>query len=238
MNTNNKFFKAYKLLKDKIYFILISLISNEEKKFKFIYKNKYWQNIDNGSLSGAGSNLDISTEKLSKELPSFFKTYKISSILDLPCGDWKWMSTMDFQHVNYIGCDVVKEMIEDNSKLYARDNVKFMVKSLIDDDLPKADIIIVRDLLVHLDTSDILKCLANIKRNDFEYIAITNYPTLKSQHKDKLLGDKWRPINLSKEPFSLTDPDYNLDDTSTIQDHDKEKYLSVWSNKKFIRKNS
>ena len=107
-----------------------------------------------------------------------------------------------------------------------------------DGDFDKADMIIVRDLLVHLDTSDILKCLANIKRNDFEYIAITNYPTLKSQHKDKLLGDKWRPINLSMEPFSLIDPDYNLDDTSMIQDHDKEKYLSVWSNKKFIRKNS
>lgn len=147
------------------------------------------------------------------------------------------MSTMDFQQVNYIGCDVVKEMIEKNSRLYARDNIKFMVKSLIDDDLPNADLIIVRDLLVHLDTSDILKCLENIKRNNFEYIAITNYPTLKSQHKDKILGDKWRPINLSMEPFSLIDPEYNLDDTSMIQDHDKGKYLSVWSNKKFIRRN-
>lgn len=147
------------------------------------------------------------------------------------------MSTMDFQQVNYIGCDVVKEMIEKNSRLYARDNIKFMVKSLIDDDLPNADLIIVRDLLVHLDTSDILKCLENIKRNNFEYIAITNYPTLKSQHTDKILGDKWRPINLSMEPFSLIDPEYNLDDTSMIQDHDKGKYLSVWSNKKFIRRN-
>ena len=147
------------------------------------------------------------------------------------------MSTMDFQQVNYIDCDVVKEMIEKNSRLYARDNIKFMVKSLIDDDLPNADLIIVRDLLVHLDTSDILKCLENIKRNNFEYIAITNYPTLKSQHTDKILGDKWRPINLSMEPFSLIDPEYNLDDTSMIQDHDKGKYLSVWSNKKFIRRN-
>ena len=40
------------------------------------------------------------------------------------------------------------------------------------------------------------------------------------------------------EPFNLIDPDYNLDDTSMIQDHDKEKYLSIWSNKKFIGKNS
>ena len=232
----NKIKKIIHLILDFYRTLLISCI-NKNKKFSYIYKSKYWKGSGDGSLSGAGSN-ENTTHNIKLELQNFFNEKKIQSILDIPCGDWKWMSTMNFQHVNYIGCDVVEEMIEDNSKLYESDNIKFIVKSLIDDDLPKADIIIVRDLLVHLDTSDILKCLANIKRNNFKYIAITNYPTLKSQHKDKLLGDKWRPINLSKEPFSLTDPDYNLDDTSTIQDHDKEKYLSVWSNKKFIRRNS
>lgn len=231
----NKIKKIINLIVDFYQTLLISCIS-KNNKFSYIYKSKYWKGAGEGSLSGAGSN-ENTTQKIKHELQSFFKQKKIQSILDIPCGDWKWMSTMDFQQVNYIGCDVVKEMIEKNSRLYARDNIKFMVKSLIDDDLPNADLIIVRDLLVHLDTSDILKCLENIKRNNFEYIAITNYPTLKSQHKDKILGDKWRPINLSMEPFSLIDPEYNLDDTSMIQDHDKEKYLSVWSNKKFIRKN-
>lgn len=231
----NKIKKIINLIVDFYQTLLISCIS-KNNKFSYIYKSKYWKGAGEGSLSGAGSN-ENTTQKIKHELQSFFKQKKIQSILDIPCGDWKWMSTMDFQQVNYIGCDVVKEMIEKNSRLYARDNIKFMVKSLIDDDLPNADLIIVRDLLVHLDTSDILKCLENIKRNNFEYIAITNYPTLKSQHKDKILGDKWRPINLSMEPFSLIDPEYNLDDTSMIQDHDKEKYLSVWSNKKFIRRN-
>jgi len=231
----NKIKKIINLIVDFYQTLLISCIS-KNNKFSYIYKSKYWKGAGEGSLSGAGSN-ENTTQKIKHELQGFFKKKKIQSILDIPCGDWKWMSTMDFQQVNYIGCDVVKEMIEKNSRLYARDNIKFMVKSLIDDDLPNADLIIVRDLLVHLDTSDILKCLENIKRNNFEYIAITNYPTLKSQHKDKILGDKWRPINLSMEPFSLIDPEYNLDDTSMIQDHDKEKYLSVWSNKKFIRRN-
>lgn len=231
----NKIKKIINLIVDFYQTLLISCIS-KNNKFSYIYKSKYWKGAGEGSLSGAGSN-ENTTQKIKHELQGFFKKKKIQSILDIPCGDWKWMSTMDFQQVNYIGCDVVKEMIEKNSRLYARDNIKFMVKSLIDDDLPNADLIIVRDLLVHLDTSDILKCLENIKRNNFEYIAITNYPTLKSQHTDKILGDKWRPINLSMEPFSLIDPEYNLDDTSMIQDHDKGKYLSVWSNKKFIRRN-
>jgi len=41
MNTDNKLQKIIKLLKDKIFFIWISFITNEEKKFNFIYKNKY-----------------------------------------------------------------------------------------------------------------------------------------------------------------------------------------------------
>ena len=125
-------------------------------------------------------------------------------------------------------------MIDNNSKLYAKSNIKFRVLSLIDDRLPNADLIIIRDLLVHLDTKDILKCIDNIRKYNFKYIAITNYPILKYQHKDKILGDKWRPLNLSLEPFRLCPPDYNLNDTSDVQNYDKDKYLSVWSNKKFI----
>ena len=66
MNTNNKFFKAYKLLKDKIYFILISLISNEEKKFKFIYKNKYTSYYENGQIFFEQNYIDGKKIKLYK----------------------------------------------------------------------------------------------------------------------------------------------------------------------------
>ena len=95
MNTNNKLEIECLLLKDKIFFIWISFITNEEKKFNFIYKNKYWQNDPNGSLSGAGSNLDDSTHNLSIELPNFINKYKIGSLVDIPCGDWAWMSKLN-----------------------------------------------------------------------------------------------------------------------------------------------
>ena len=224
--------KILNLFLDLYQTIVISLI-DKNKKFSYIYKTKYWKGSGDGSLSGAGSN-EITTSKIKRELQIFFKETNIQSILDIPCGDWKWMSTMDFTKINYMGSDVVKEMIDHNNKRYSSDNIKFKVQSLIDDNLDKADMIIVRDLLVHLDTSDILKCLKNIKKHNFKYIAITNYPMLKVQHQDKFMGDKWRPINLSGEPFNLKQPDYNLDDTSIVQDHDIDKYLSVWTNENFI----
>ena len=36
------------------------------------------------------------------ELPKIIRKYKISSILDLPCGDFYWMKEFDFKEINYI----------------------------------------------------------------------------------------------------------------------------------------
>lgn len=150
MKTASKFQKLMRLIKDKISFIFISLIRDEEKKFNFIYKYKYWQNINNGSLSGAGSNLDESTHNLSIELPNFINKHQIKSFLDIPCGDWEWMSKLNLHNIEYIGCDIVEDMIIVNNKKYSNAKVSFIKKNLSHDDLPKADIILVRDLLVHL----------------------------------------------------------------------------------------
>ena len=130
MNTDTKLQKLIKLIKDKISFICISLIKDEEKKFNFIYKYKYWQNVNNGSLSGAGSNLDDSTHNLSIELPSFIDKHQIKSFLDIPCGDWEWMSKLNLNNVEYIGCDIVEDMIMANNKKYSNVKTSFIKKNL------------------------------------------------------------------------------------------------------------
>ena len=108
--------KILNLFLDLYQTIVISLI-DKNKKFSYIYKTKYWKGSGDGSLSGAGSN-EITTSKIKRELQIFFKEKNIQSILDIPCGDWKWMSTMDFKKINYMGSDVVKEMIDHNNKRY------------------------------------------------------------------------------------------------------------------------
>ena len=112
------------------------------------------------------------------------------------------------------------------------------MKDLIKEDLPQSDLIIVRDLLVHLDDSDIVECLYNIKKTNYKYIGITNYPTLE-ENKKRLLGDylrfgdKWRAINLTKEPYNLPEPTFNLSDNNDLASIDKGKYISIWENKNF-----
>jgi hypothetical protein len=232
MNTDNRFQKLIKLIKDKISFIWISLIRDEEKKFNFIYKYKYWQNIDNGSLSGAGSNLDDSTYNLSIELPDFINKHQIKSFLDIPCGDWEWMSKLNLNNIKYIGCDIVEDMVIANNKKYSNSRISFIKKNLSCDDLPEADIILVRDLLVHLKYSDIILCLNNIKKYNYKYIAITNFPKLIKNINNKF-GDRWKPINFNLKPYLLPKPDFVLPDNSQIGEYDSQKTIAIWKNENF-----
>lgn len=210
----------------------------KSKKFEYIYKSKYWQNVEDGSLSGAGSN-EVSTEKIRSELKEFVLQNNISSIIDIPCGDWQWMSMFDLSEINYMGYDVVEELIISNTKKHKSENINFGVKNLINDSLPKADLVIVRDMLNHLDESDIFKCINNLQNSEIRYIGITNFPKISNNIKnflgDKLrLGDRWRPINFTIKPFCLNDPLLNLNDFCDITEIDKMKYLSIWTKENFI----
>ena len=210
---------------------------NKQNKFSYIYKSKYWRGAEGGSLSGGGSN-EVSTNIFIGELTSFIKNQNIRNILDIPCGDWKWMSRLDLKDINYIGCDVVEDLIESNNNKYKKHNINFFSKNLINDELPNSDFIIIRDLLVHLDNKDIINSLINIKKYNYKYIGITNYPSLAINQKRLFgdnfrLGDKWRAMNLTKEPFNLPEPDFNLSDKNNLSEIDKNKYISVWKYENF-----
>jgi hypothetical protein len=214
---------------------------NKKDKFSYIYKTRYWQGNGNGSLSGGGSN-EVSTNIFIGELKKFIIANKVTSLVDIPCGDWEWMSTVDLNNINYTGCDVVPDLIKSNNKIFKRSNVSFLVKNLINEELPKSDLIIIRDLLVHLDDSDIVKCLHNIKKTGYKYIGITNYLNLEKNKKRLLgdylrFGDKWRAINLTKEPYNLPEPMLNLSDKNNLTEIDKDKYISIWKNENFSLSN-
>ena len=144
---------------------------------------------------------------------------------------------LDLSNINYIGYDIVEDLIISNINNYKSTNVNFEVKNLIDDKLPKSDLIIVRDMLNHLNNVDIDKCITNLNNSDFRYVGITNYLITDNANNilgDKLrLGDRWRPLNLSLPPFYLNYPSLNLNDTCNLTENDKVKYLSIWSKEDF-----
>ena len=76
-----------------------------ENIFTEIYKKNQWGDKD--TISGTGSNL-IQTKLIIESIPNILKEYKISTILDIPCGDFYWMNNVNLNGINYIGADIVK----------------------------------------------------------------------------------------------------------------------------------
>ncbi len=169
--------------------------------FDYIYQANHWSGKD--SVSGDGSDL-VQTAEIRKELVHILKEFDVHSFLDLPCGDYSWMSTLDLPVDSYIGGDIVRDLVRKNREMHENQKRKFLVLDIINDPLPEADLLFCRDCFVHLSFADIQKSLANIRRCGTRYLLATTF-TGCGRNDDIVTGD-WRIINLEIEPFCFQKP--------------------------------
>ncbi|MEH6640060.1 MAG: class I SAM-dependent methyltransferase [Porticoccaceae bacterium] len=174
---------------------------NMDQVFTDIYRNNKWRGKD--SASGQGSDA-FQTRIIVKELPVVFSDFGISKMLDIPCGDFYWMKTVDLSNIDYTGADIVDDLIRENIEQYGRDGVCFEKLNLIKDKLPKVDLIVCRDCLVHFSFEDIFSALDNVCNSQSEYFFTTTF-TGKTGNYDITTGG-WRPLNLEIAPFMLPKP--------------------------------
>jgi len=180
-----------------------------------------------GSISGPGSDLDT-TQVIRNLLPRLFRELKFSSLLDIPCGDFNWMRYVDLIGVKYIGADIIAELVESNRVDYAMENITFEHLNLIQDDLPKVDLILCRDCLVHFSFGDIFKALRNIVRSGTGYLLTTHF-TERSKNHDIPTGG-WRTLNLEISPFYLPQPLRILNEGYTGNEgRFRDKSLALWT---------
>jgi SAM-dependent methyltransferase len=190
--------------------------------FDNIYKSNSWGSDE--SRSGGGSQVNT-TEKIRKALPEVWKTYDIKIFLDVPCGDYNWMKEVDKKGIEYIGCDIVEEMIEENNRKYRDKNISFRKIDITKDTLPKVDMIFCKDCLQHLSYESVHKALKNFVNSGSKYLFTTSYPlTLKNW--DIHDGD-YRPLNLLQAPFNLSEPLYKTQEypRSGVE---LDKYMYLW----------
>ena len=86
--------------------------------FTEIYHENYW---GAESVSGQGSSKDLTRNSI-KIINDIIKDFKVKYVLDLPCGDFNWMHHTDLNNVQYIGADIVKEIIDRNKMAYIKPN--------------------------------------------------------------------------------------------------------------------
>ena len=193
--------------------------------FAEIWKKNTWTGKE--SASGPGSSL-AQTKEIRRKLPIIFKKFNIKTLLDIPCGDFYWMNNTNLDALEkYIGADILSDLIKVNKKKYSTTKKIFKSLNLTRDKLPKVDLILVRDCLVHFSYDDILKSLKNIKSSSSKYILTTTFP--KTIVNEDIITGYWRPLNLQKPPFSFPKPILLLNEKCTEEEGKyNDKSLGLW----------
>lgn len=172
-----------------------------ERVFSQIYRTNAWQGTV--SVSGPSSSLER-TATLREALPKIIAKYQFKTFLDAPCGDFFWMKTvMSKLSINYIGADIVNELILRNIACFASSNISFTKLDITFDQLPITDIIFCRDCLFHLSYNDIARVLLNFLRSDCEYLMTTSHNTDDDFINSDIKTGEWRYFDLLKSPFNL-----------------------------------
>ncbi|MFE3898712.1 MULTISPECIES: glycosyltransferase [Priestia] len=206
----------------------------ETSPIKQIFTNIYTENLwgSSESVSGSGSSL-FQTRTIIEELSLLIKRLQIKTLLDAPCGDFHWMKEVQTNLELYTGVDIVSELIEENNKKYSAYNKKFLTLNILQDVLPRADLILCRDCLVHLSFDDIHSALVNFKKSKSKYLLTTTF-TNTSQNIDIKTGE-WRPLNLEIHPFNLIKPILVINENCTEMNMAyTDKSLALWDLDKII----
>jgi hypothetical protein len=189
--------------------------------FRGIYRTNTWE--DPNSLSGPGSNLE-GAKHIRAELPSLMERNGFSSILDIPCGDLFWIRGILPDTVEYIGADIVPELIERNRK-NATSMGRFEVLDVVSSPLPASDLALVRDCFIHLPNKQIIRAIHNIKASGISHILTTTYQNVDVNGDIEVGG--YRPINLTIPPFNLPPPREMICDTKRPVE-DLGKSMGLW----------
>ncbi len=198
----------------------------DELYFQDIYKRHLFGKST--SASGPGSSLD-STVILRGALIKLFDEYAIQSVVDIPCGDFAWFRAMSLQGIEYTGLDIVPELISKLRREFP--DQQFEIHDATTDCLKTYDLILCRDLLVHLTNDQAIKVIENFKDSGSTYLLATTFVSQESNIDLRVprMGVGWRPINLAIFPFNLGNPLTTINENSSEgrgRYHDKS--LGLW----------
>ncbi len=184
--------------------------NSQKERFELIYKTNFWSSKE--SVSGLGSEYK-NTINIRKEIITLIKRYNVESILDAPCGDFNWIKSILNKNLNYIGGDIVKNLIDINNNNYKNENINFIPLDITMDKLPKVDLMICRDCLIHLSFKNIGLFFKNFINSDIKYLLLTSYKL--KDYKKKIINiditdGEFREIDLSEHPFYLSKPIFKI----------------------------
>jgi SAM-dependent methyltransferase len=174
-----------------------------------VYKLKLWGSNSSAFYSGDGSHLAEIVNPYISTITSFLKSFEKPLIVcDLGCGDFNIGKELVPYTAKYFAIDIVQDLIEFNKEKFKDENLEFHCLNIAEDELPKGDCAIIRQVLQHLSNAEI-QTIVN-KLSNFKYILLTEHLPIGNfePNKDIISGQGIRIKKLSG--VRLTSPPFNL----------------------------
>ncbi|MDH5530817.1 MAG: hypothetical protein OEY05_12340 [Paracoccaceae bacterium] len=173
-------------------------------KLHEVFEDKSWSGDKGAPRSGHGSSLRR-TRRLRKALPGFLRRYGVKTFIDAPCGDWTFMQAVDLSMLtSYIGCDISHALLDANQAEFGTDTTTFRFLDITCDPLPKGDMLMCRECLIHLRDVNRWAFFENFAASQIDWLLLTidyvsgNIPlTADGGHQN---------FNPMQAPFNLPDP--------------------------------
>jgi SAM-dependent methyltransferase len=199
--------------------------ASQAATFTAIFRANAWGSAE--SVSGPGST-EARGADFQDELIALLDGWNVRSILDAPCGDFNWMrNVLAKRDLRYTGVDIVEELIVRNSRLHGAGNRRFLCGDMTRADLPRADLIVCRDGLVHLSFVDARAAIRNFRRTGSRYLLATTFVG-RPRNSDVPTGG-WRLLNLEVPPFAFPAPLALVDERCTHSAGAyRDKRLGLW----------
>lgn len=208
-------------LHDRLRAVVESLSLQE--RFDLLHRLGIYHHPD--SVSGAAATL-AETASLRDALPRLVGERSIGSVLDIPCGDFHWMQHVAID-VDYTGADIVRDIVLENEKRHGGRRRRFVVLDATRDALPRVDLILCRDLLIHLSTHDCRAALANFAASGSGFLLTSHFENRTSN--PEIVSGDFRPINLCRPPFNFPEPLEIINERSALDgDAFSDRSMALW----------
>jgi hypothetical protein len=200
---------------------------SEHNIFTKIYENKLWgdnEENDYKGSSGSGSKLEYNIEYI-RFIKEFIKIKNIKSVVDLGSGDWVFSEHIYIDSsVTYTGFDIYEDLVVHNKEKYSdRVHCNFIHLNFFNEkeQLPKADLYIIKDVLQHWKSNDIYTFLDYLTvKQPYKYFLIINCGWQYNEHNDIYNTGDFRPLSCNKYPMKKYNPikifNYNTKEVSLI----------------------
>lgn len=139
-----------------------------------VYDLNLWGANKTKFYSGEGSHHSNYVKPYITVVSSFLSSFSIPPVVcDLGCGDFNIGRQLVKYSNNYIGVDIVNDLILHNKKIFNQKQLEFKCLDLVKDSIPAGDCAIIRQVFQHLSNDEVQQILNKLYQ--FKFVIITEH---------------------------------------------------------------